>query len=335
MKLKPFLQLIYGSAGLFISLFTAVMTYLIIGEPIGMKMTSEIAITVIATLPMIIVVSYFIGVYLSKKFAYISSQLDAIDENKFLETLHEDNVEEITHIHHSILHLSQRLKTTITQLQNQNEHLNTVIKSLSHDIKTPLTIIDGYLDEFEDQLICEDEIPRVISVLKKEVAYLKELSSEVIFYIQSQEIKPTQQEKIMLKEFLHQEVCPLLRVDDTVTLECKIQEYDAVLFHPTSLKQILFNLLHNAIKYTQNGTITISYKDAQIMVTDTGIGIDQGSDTKIFEPFVSLESSKNRETSGFGLGLSIALNLAKNNHHDLFLDTTYTSGTRFILKPMC
>lgn len=85
-------------AGLSIALFTAVMTYIIIDEPIGMKMISKIALTIVATLPIIGLFSYYIGVKLSKKFDYIATRLDAIHENKFINDVHHDKIVDITKI---------------------------------------------------------------------------------------------------------------------------------------------------------------------------------------------------------------------------------------------
>ena len=332
MKIKPFLQIIYGFAGLGISLFTAVMTYVIIDEPIGFKMTSKISIVVLSTLPIIGIFSYFIGRYLSKKFDTISDRLDDIDANKFTHNFHVDKIKDITNIHNSISHLSLRLEDSISELQTNNENLSTIIKSLSHDIKTPLTIINGYLDECEDGLVTQKEMPKVISILKKETAYLNELTSEVIGYIQSKELTTQMQETIYLKEFLHLKVCPLLRVGESVELKCEVDDNDTIFFNPMALKKILINLLHNASKFTHKGTITTSIKNQNIMVEDTGIGIDADSSKTIFEPFVRLDESRNRENNSFGLGLSIASNLAQNNGYKLLLDTTYKNGSRFILE---
>ena len=318
-------------AGLSIALFTAVMTYLIIDEPIGMKMFSKIGLTVLATLPLIGLFSYYIGVYLSKKFDYIASRLDAIHESRFIRDNHHDKIVDITNIHRSIDDLSSRLEGSILELQKNNTNLSSIIKSLSHDIKTPLTIIDGYLEECEDDLVTKEEMPKVIKILKKETAYLNELSSEVIAYIQSQELV-SPKSTINLKDFLHTEVCPLLRVSKQVELKCKIDESDTVEFSPTALKKILINLLHNASKYTTKGSITAKVLNQNIIIEDTGIGIDIENIETIFEPFVCLDKSQNREKNGFGLGLSIAKILAQSNGYELVLDATYKGGCKFILK---
>lgn len=331
MKIKSFLLLIYGVAGLVIALFTAIMTYIIIDEPIGFKMTSKIALTILATLPIIGIFSYLIGSYLSKKFEHISLRLDAINEDKFLQDTYEDKIEDITEIHHSIHQLSFRLEESIQELQENNQNLSSVIKSLSHDTKTPLTIIDGYLEEFEDGLIKLKQIPKVISILKKETAYLHELGSEVIGYIQSQELTLSK-EKIYLKSFIESDIFPLLRVQKSVKLDCKIDDNIFIEFNQLALKKIFINLLHNASKYTHSGNITIKNDSKTIIIEDTGIGINPKYCKTIFEPFVCLDESRNREKNGFGLGLSIAKNLALSNGYELVFDCAYDDGCRFLLK---
>ena len=223
------------------------------------------------------------------------------------------------------------LQESNNKLKENNQNLSTIIKSLSHDIKTPLTIINGYLEELDDGLIKCKEIPKITIILKRETAYLNELTSEVIGYIQSKEITIQKQETINLKEFLHLEVCSLLRVSKSVELKCEVADNDTIFFNPMALKKILVNLLHNASKFTQTGTITTSVENQSIIVQDTGIGIDDDSSKTIFEPFVRLDESRNRKNSSFGLGLSIASNLAQNNGYKLLLDTTYKEGARFIL----
>lgn len=323
----------YGLAGLFIALFTAIMTYIIIDVPIGMTMSSEIGVTIALTLPLIGLFSYFIGNYFSKKFDAINKRLDAISENHFLQESYTEKIVDINHIHGSITQLSSRLELSILELKNRNKNLNNLILSLSHDIKTPLTIIDGYLEEFEDKMISEEDMPRAIAILKKETAYLNELSSDVIGYIESQELIPVK-EMLSLKTFIHADVCPLIRVKKAVEFKCLISDTQKIEFKPMALKKILVNLLHNATKYTKEGTITLMAKENLITIEDTGVGISPKFKERIFEPFVGLDESRNRKKGGFGLGLSISRNLAENNGYELFLDTTYNGGCRFVLKKM-
>ncbi|HHS91889.1 MAG TPA: HAMP domain-containing histidine kinase, partial [Campylobacterales bacterium] len=243
-----------------------------------------------------------------------------------------DNIIDITTIHRSIDELSSRLQKTIYKLQKHNQNLNSVIKSLSHDIKTPLSIMQGYLEELEDGLVDKSDLPKVIEILKKEIYYIDEISSDVICYIQSQDFFE-KKETLHLKSFLHDEVCPLIKVEKEVKFKCEIPETLVIEFSTIALKKILINLLHNATKFTKVGMISVKADENRIMVEDTGLGIEINSAETIFNPFVSLDESRNRKKSGgFGLGLSIARNLAQSNGYELFLDTEYHDGARFILS---
>jgi len=331
MKAKTYLIIYYSLAGIIISFFTAIMTYYIIDVQIGEKMILKIFLTILATLPIIGLLSYLVGTYLSKRLFAISICLNNINEDKFLVDKHKESITDISDIHDSIHQLSKRLENSIATLKEQNRDLNNLILSLSHDIKTPLTIINGYIEEIEDNMISKEDMPKVMAVLKKETAYLNELSSEVINYIQSKD-EVMKKESIILKEFLHTEICPLLRVPNEVKLKCEINKYDSIKFNHIALKKILVNLLHNAIKYTSKGSVVAKLEQGKIIIEDTGIGIRKEDSEKIFNPFFCLDKSRNREKSGFGLGLSIARNLAKRNGYRLTVDNSYIDGARFILE---
>lgn len=223
------------------------------------------------------------------------------------------------------------LQESNDKLTEYNQNLSTIIKSLSHDIKTPLTIMNGYLEEIDDGMVTCEDIPKVTTILKRETAYLNELAGEVIGYIQSKELIANKKELIPLKEFFDIEVFPLLRVAKEVELKCEVSPEVEINFNRTALKKILINLLHNASKYTSSGSIIAIAVEDKIIIQDTGIGIAPQFSHSIFEPFFGLDESRNREKNGFGLGLSIASNLAKTNGYSLTLNSSYRAGARFIL----
>jgi len=331
MNAKMYLIIYYSVAGVIISLFTAFMTYWIIDVPIGSKMIFKIFLTILATLPIIGLLSYLIGACLSRRLSAISSCLNNISEDKFLKDKHTESITDINAIHESIHELSNRLESSISLLKQNNAQLSNMILSFSHDIKTPLTIIEGYLEELEDNLVTKEEEPKILAILKKETAYINELSSETIHYLQSLDQNP-KEEKMALKEFLHHEVCLLIRPKKEVELKCEIEKDFTLRFDRMALKNILVNLLHNATKHTVYGSITIKTSQDKIIIQDTGTGIDPKKSSMIFEPFYCTDESKNREKSGFGLGLSIAKNLSLANGYELSFDNRYTDGARFILE---
>lgn len=108
---------------------------------------------------------------------------------------------------------------------------------------------------------------------------------------------------------------------------------------PGRLRQILLNLIGNAVKFTRNGTVTVEAErlpgpgdQVEIRVIDTGIGIDEEDLARIFDPFVTLDASYRRETGGTGLGLAIARRLARAMGGDLGAESEPGEGSLFWLR---
>lgn len=333
MNIRAYLLLTFTLSGLMIAVFTSFMTYVIIDEPIGMKMFSKIILTILATLPVIAYISYRIGLKLSSKFDHIQDHLKAVENESFEPKEVEDYIYEIKAIHASIDTLSKRLESSMNTLLQKNKDLSLMVNSFAHDFKTPLTIIDGYLEEIEDGLIAKEEMPKVIDTLKKETAYLDEITVDVLHFMQAMKSKPTL-EPIVLLDFVQKEVVPLLTLHDEITLYVDIPETITIEFAPTDLKKVLVNLLQNSLKFTEQGYIRIAATHVILTIEDTGIGIPEGYREKVFEPFFTVDKSKNRQKSGFGLGLSISKHLCQNNGYTLQLDGQYQRGARFFIAPL-
>ncbi|OLQ88015.1 histidine kinase [Vibrio panuliri] len=103
------------------------------------------------------------------------------------------------------------------------------------------------------------------------------------------------------------------------------------------LRQILFNLLNNAVKFTSHGAITVSFAEVEmegrnylnIKVTDSGVGIDSSALDKIFKPFVQAESSTTRRFGGTGLGLAIVKQISELMNGDISVQSQLGEGTTF------
>jgi len=312
MSIKKLLLLSYVIVGLIISIFTAFMTFYIIHVPIGMKMFSEIIVTIGITLPVIALLSYILGGYFSKKFIFIKNRLALTASEDF--TMYDKNeyINEIADIHKTLNAVFMQLDKSIHELKEKNSELTWMVQSFAHDFRTPLTIIQGNIEAIEDGLIAYDKLPFVLNKVKFETNYMNELLSDVLSFIKSMK-SVVKKEKIQLREFVDNEIFVLTEPSSEVKLVNAIKENDNIVFTKTDLKKILINLLDNSIKFTNKGSITIFLQDNSIVVQDTGIGIDAKNCETIFRAFYTVDISKNRLKSGFGLGLAIAKNLAQKN----------------------
>ncbi len=331
MSIKKLLLLSYIIAGLIISIFTAFMTFYIIDVPIGMKMFSKIVITIGITLPIIALLSYILGSYFSKKFIFIKNRLLKIADEDFTVYNKNEHIEEIANIYKTLNTVSSQLDRSITELKEKNSELTWMIRSFAHDFRTPLTVIQGNLEAIEDELISQKELPVVLQKIKYETSYMNELLSDVLLFIQSMK-SAIKKEKIEFREFMNREIFVLTEPLNEVALVNRIKEDEIIEFTKTDLKKIVINLLNNSIKFTNKGSITIYLENNSLIVQDTGIGIEVQECEKIFQPFYTVDASKNRLKSGFGLGLAIAKNLAQKNGYSLKCDTGYKDGCKMILS---
>ena len=332
MSIKKLLLLSYIMAGLIISIFTAFMTFYIIDVPIGMKMFSKIVITITLTLPIIALLSYMLGSYFSKKFIFIKDRLLKIADEDFSVYDKDEHIEEIVNIHKTLNTVSLQLNKSMNALKEKNSELTWMVRSFAHDFRTPLTVIQGNIEAIEDKLISQKELPTILQKIKFETSYMNELLSDVLSFIQSMK-NVVKKEKIELRAFINKEIFTLIQPSNEVKLVNQIKENETIAFTKTDLKKILINLLNNSIKFTNKGSITIFLQNNSLLVQDTGIGIEKQECEKIFQPFYTVDASKNRLKSGFGLGLAIAKNLAQKNSYSLECDSRYKNGCRIILSP--
>ena len=333
MSVKKLLLISYIIAGLIISIVTAFMTFYIIDVPIGMKMFSKIVLTIGLVLPIIALVSYILGSYFSKKFISIKNRLMLIADEDF-STYHKDEyIDEISDIHTTLNTVSTQLAQSINELKEKNSELTWMVRSFAHDFRTPLTIIQGNIEAIEDGLVDKNKLPATLEKVRLETNYMNELLSDVLVFIQSMK-SVVKKENIKLKTFVDQEIFVLTESSRSIVLVNMLDDNDTIEFTRTDLKKILINLLDNSMKFTTEGCITILFENNTLIVKDTGIGIEANECETIFKPFYTVDASKNRLKSGFGLGLAIAKNLAQKNDYSLECDTHYENGCKMLLSKL-
>ena len=219
-----------------------------------------------------------------------------------------------------------------------NENTTVFVQDMMHQIRTPLNIISGFVQVLEDNIhdLPDEETKSIISMMQDNskkidrIARLLVASSGVDQSATS--LKRTSFSCNSLCRELETTFQPnsprlvkfrvITHVPDTFTI-CSNME---------SIKEILTEMLDNANKFTQQGSITLECSQptadsVAFAVSDTGIGIAEIDQERIFTQFTKVNSF----TDGVGLGLSLSKQTAKMLGGDLVLDTTYRGGARFVL----
>lgn len=228
-----------------------------------------------------------------------------------------------TEIH--IKHRSEELNKARINLENLDKSKSDFIAVAAHELKTPLTLIEGYSSMLRDQYPDEDQkslTPIYLKGIEKGVSRLQEIINDMIdvSLIDNNLLKLNFQ-PIWIKQLL-----ALARNELERFIHERSQTYEVLDFDgseqmtfgdPERLYQAIHNILINAIKYTPDGgSITISGRKlpgfVEITITDTGIGIDQAYHEQIFEKFgrlgnVQLHSSGKTKFKGGGPGLGLPI----------------------------
>jgi len=204
------------------------------------------------------------------------------------------------------------------------------ISDVSHELKTPLTVLQGYLKllkknrkpEFVDEYIkvCSEEQLRMINLTRVLLDLYKIEKSEVV--------KEAVDIAFLLKNIV--DVYQNINEDFVITLE--IEENDFVLGNASHLEQIIYILLDNAIKYsTDSKRIDVIYKDDRLSIKDHGIGMDEQSLNKIFDRFFRVEQSRSFKKKGYGIGLSILNEICNKYDYKIEVMSKPGVGSVFVI----
>jgi len=237
---------------------------------------------------------------------------------------------------------NERLKWQSQELEKANKLKSDFLASMSHELRTPINAIMGHASLMIDQIQGplndrqRDGLRRIRAAAQDLLTLINDLLD--LARIEAGKMPVTYERvdpRIVIAE-IHQQVEPMvqkrgLTFSSSVAEECREIETDRQKF-----KQILLNLVSNAIKFTPRGGITVAVciegaDELRVDVTDTGIGI-KGSDLEmIWEDFRQVDQSMTREVGGTGLGLSIVRKLLDRLGGRASVVSTYGAGTTFTL----
>lgn len=218
------------------------------------------------------------------------------------------------------------------------------LANMSHEIRTPMTAILGYSEALTDEGITDKERDEYTQIIIRSGKHLLSIINDIldISKIEASKIEVENIEVNFAQLICDVESYSQIKVKEKgLLLDLKVVYPIPVYINsdPTRLKQILFNLINNAVKFTEKGVITISISriDQQLKfeIQDTGIGLTAAEQQKLFKPFSQSDASVTRVHGGTGLGLYISKSLARLLGGDIELVSKKGEGSCFTITVKC
>ena len=270
-------------------------------------------------------------------FSYIRDITKRVQEEKELKHLRHE-LEEL------VVRRTKELETALVSAEKANKSKNIFLSKMSHELRTPLNSIIGYA-----QLLTIDKKDTLSQEQKENLQEILNGGSRLLTLIDRiMEVSSTTEKP--LAAYLKPVICapvikeviknlePLTR-ESCITISTDINQQCRVLADKANLRQVLHTVISNAVKYNRkNGTVNIkcgsTLGHVRIDVTDTGIGIPDEYQAKIFEPFTQIES-KPDIFNGVGIELALARHIIKEMNGDIGVESTTGVGSRFWINLPC
>jgi signal transduction histidine kinase/DNA-binding response OmpR family regulator len=269
--------------------------------------------------------------------------------NRFNITLEEQvrsRTQELESALYKHIDMAEDLKIAKEEAVSANQLKSEFLANMSHEIRTPLNSVIGF-SELLEQEVKEPKQVQYLHAIKNGGKTLLSLINNILDLSKIEaghmkvELHPLHL-KPFLREIMNMFIEPGKKKGIEVTCEIKENIPEWILADEVRIRQILFNLISNAIKFTDKGYVSLSVfshpstingtVDISFSIKDTGIGLSPKNQTKIFDAFVQNDGQDTRQYGGTGLGLAICRKLAHLMSGDIFIDSELAHGSTFTLE---
>lgn len=290
----------------------------------------------------IFIFTFLITQYRLEKFIYkrikkIYDRVSVLDRSDFNKT---EITSDIDALSREVQKFAEFKQQQIANLHLRENYRRDFLGNVSHELKTPLFTVQGYLltladGAMEDKKISKKYLKRANKGVERLISIVKDL--DLISKLESADLVLNKQPFNILE--LVQEVFELLE------MKAKIRNVSLhfnkhyifpimVIADAEKIEQVLTNLIVNAIKYSKkNGTIMVSVEKTAtkvlVKVIDDGEGIKAAYIPRLFERFYRVDQSRSREQGGSGLGLSIVKHIIESHNEQIFVKSEFGKGSEF------
>lgn len=250
--------------------------------------------------------------------------------------------DEIDYLVKHLVKSSRTVEHEIQRLNRIENYRKEFIGDISHELKTPIFAIQGFVETLlngalEDEEVNREFLKKTMRNVNRLIYLTKDLME--ISKLETGELK-SEIEPFYLYEVVHDVIESLQHKAERDDVEIKLKEFDRnlrVKADKNQIKQVLINLIENGVKYNiKGGSVILDvefYKKDKsrilLKIKDTGIGIDEADLPRVTERFFRVDKSRSRERGGTGLGLAIVKHIIEAHGERLYFDSKINEGTVF------
>jgi signal transduction histidine kinase len=300
-----------------------------------------ISLGLVVAILLIIVMSVVLAHYMARPLLKLTRDVERIAEGDTRHVIFMKRSDEIGILSESVNKMAQKLRSDYEHLQKLNEKQSQFFADITHEVRNPLHTIMGSLEMLELPQLDDEKRRKYVRNVRSQAERIGRLFKDLM----------TLQRYDSDENFVIREHINLADLVDNVSgwyrepaknkgVELVTDTHSCLVYaDPGKIEQVLDNLVSNAIKFTNSGTISISYADngdkVEVSVRDTGIGIPEAHWPRLFDRFYRTDKARSRDKGGTGLGLSVVKGILKAHKSDIHVESDVGRGSRFyfFLKP--
>jgi two-component system phosphate regulon sensor histidine kinase PhoR len=228
----------------------------------------------------------------------------------------------------------------VTKIRKLESIRSDFVSNVTHELKTPLTSIRGFVETLKSGALNEDVGIKFLDIIDIEAERLELLINDILILSEIESLMGDQNQGNYDLIALSTEVVELLKPKAEKKGLKIMTDYQEQLplfeCNPHRIKQLLINLMDNAVKYTEEGSVTIrlriEYMGYIIEIEDTGIGVEKAHIPRLFERFYRVDGGRSRKMGGTGLGLSIVKHIVELYNGSIRVTSEINKGTKITIR---
>ena len=225
----------------------------------------------------------------------------------------------------------------ISELKSVQQMKRDFVVNVSHELRTPLTAIKGFIETLQEETSGNER--HYLTIIARHTDRLINIVNDLLTLAEIEEKNQLEYETVSLSNLINDTVKIFEERLQAKNLKMIVEIADGlttIKVDPFKFQQVLINLLDNAIKYTEQGQITIRVQkkadQVQIAIQDTGCGIPSEHLPRLFERFYVVDKARSRQMGGTGLGLAIARHIVLLHNGTIEVESQPGIGTTFFIS---